>query len=102
MSESFFTTYNIRMRTSIGIRLGHMTVCRTEGTIHGSLDILRHSEPFAGTVDADGNCRINGKIVTLMRTIDYAATGRITPNSLILSFTDDRHVLEITGTPSQP
>ena len=68
---------------------------------NGHLDILKHSEPFEGTIDSDGNCKIFGKIITLMRTINYEATGKITPASLELSITDDRHVLKIIGTPSR-
>lgn len=91
--------FDIRMRTPIGIRLGHMTVCRNLGRISGQLDILKHSEPFEGTIDEEGNCEMFGKIITLMRTINYKAEGKITPDSMVLSIIDGRHVLEITGIP---
>lgn len=94
--------YDVRMSTPIGIRLGHMTVLCNSDTVSGHLDILRHSEPFEGTIDSDGNCKIFGKIITLMRTVSYEATGKITPDSLELSITDDRHILKITGTPCRP
>lgn len=70
--------------------------------VSGQLDILRHREPFEGTIDSDGNCQINGKLITLMRTINYVATGQITSDSLSLSLIDGRHVLKITGTASRP
>lgn len=97
-----FLDFDVRMNTPIGVRLGHMTVLRSLDTVSGRLDILKHSEPFEGTIDPDGNCRIFGKIITLMRTICYEATGRITPDSVELSITDDRHILKIVGTPCRP
>lgn len=94
--------FNVCMNTPIGVRVGHMTVLRILDTVTGHLDILKHSEPFEGTIDSDGNCKIFGKIITLMRTINYEATGKITPDSLELSITDDRHILKIIGTPCRP
>lgn len=102
MNQEHALNFDIRMRTPIGIRLGHMTVCRSLGRISGQLDILKHSEPFEGTIDDEGNCEMSGKIITLMRTINYKANGKITPDSLMLSIMDGRHILEITGTPCRP
>ena len=101
MNKDNSLAFDVRMRTPIGIRLGRMTVCKNLSKVSGYLDILNHSEPFEGTIDAEGNCELFGKIITLMRTISYEATGRITPDRLELSITDDRQVLEITGTPSR-
>ena len=98
MSEAMDRAYDIRMQTSIGVRLGHMTVCRRDDEINGYLEILNHKEPFEGTIDADGNCKVAGTIITLMRTIHYVAIGNMTPDSLTLSITDGHHVLDITGT----
>ncbi|MGN1472494.1 MAG: hypothetical protein ACI4WZ_00320 [Eubacteriales bacterium] len=98
-NEDNSLAFDVRMRTPIGIRLGHMTVCRNLGRVSGCLDILNHSEPFEGTIDDEGNCELFGKIITLMRTISYEATGKITPDSLELSITDDRQILQIFGTP---
>ena len=98
MNKPTSINYDICMNTPIGVRVGHMTVLRSMDTVNGYLDILKHSEPFEGTIDSDGNCKITGKIITLMRTINYAATGKITSDSLSLSLTDDCHVLKITGT----
>lgn len=100
-NEDKSLTFDVRMNTPVGVRSGHMTVLRNSNTVSGHLDILKHSEPFEGTIDSDGNCKIFGKIITLMRTISYEATGKITPDSLELSFTDDRHILKIIGTPCQ-
>ncbi|MGM9653508.1 MAG: hypothetical protein ACI3XP_07720 [Eubacteriales bacterium] len=101
-NEDHALAFDVRMRTPVGIRFGHMTVCRTLGRVRGHLDILNHCEPFDGTIDDGGNCKLSGRIITLMRTINYEATGTITPDSLELSITDDRHILKIIGTPCRP
>ncbi len=101
MNELSSTAYDIRMRTPIGVRLGKMTICRDADRLSGYLDILKHKEPFEGTIDCEGNCRLIGKIITLMRTIHYEAIGKITPDSLALSIADGQYVLKITGTAVQ-
>ncbi len=60
MNEQYSADYDVRMRTPVGIRLGHMTVCRNLGKVSGFLDILNHSEPFEGIIDHDGNCEFMG------------------------------------------
>lgn len=102
MSQEISGEYDVRMRTPVGIRLGHMSVYQNLGEIKGYLEILNHSEPFKGTIDDEGNCELTGKIITLMRTISYVAVGRITPDSLELSIKDGHHILEITGTLCRP
>ncbi|MGN0526399.1 MAG: hypothetical protein ACI4IF_03110 [Acutalibacteraceae bacterium] len=102
MDELKSVSYDIHMRTPIGIRQGRMTVCCDLDKVSGYLDIFKHSEPFEGTIDSEGNCKIIGKIITLVRTISYEAIGKITPDSLTLSIIDDRHILKITGTPCRP
>lgn len=96
------TYYDICMHTPIGVRKGHMTVQCCLDSVSGHLDILKHRKPFAGTIDSDGNCKIAGQIITLMRTINYVATGKISSDSLSLSLIDGRHVLKITGTACCP
>lgn len=98
MNGQNYTDYDIKMKTPIGIRSGHIKVYQNPGTVSGYLDILNHNEPFEGTIDTDGNCKLFGKIITLMRTINYEAEGKITADSISLSITDERYVLEITGT----
>lgn len=101
MNEKNIENYDVCMRTPVGNRLGHMTVCTNAGRVSGYLDILNHREPFDGTIDEAGNCEVSGKIITLMRTISYDAAGTITQGGIKLFIKDDNNVLEITGTPSQ-
>ncbi len=91
--------YDVSMRTSIGIRIGRITVIQNRGAITGFFDILNHHEPFTGTIDENNNCYFTGKIITLMRTVHYHAVGKILPEELTLSIQDGHHTLEITGKP---
>lgn len=99
MNEKYSTVYDIQMKTPIGIRLGRMTVHKNFDRVNGCLDILNHSEVFEGIIDINGNCDIVGKIITLMKTINYKASGKITSDGLNLFIKDRHYVFEITGTP---
>lgn len=99
MLSKVAVAYDVRMRTSVGTRLGRITVTQNQGKISGFFDILNHHEPFAGTIDENNNCYITGRIITLMRTIHYQAVGKILPEELTLSIQDGHHILEITGKP---
>ena len=97
MSRETGITYDIVMNTPIGSRMGQITVLRSAGSDRGHLDILKHSEPFEGVIDEQGNCVLTGHLVTLMRTISYEAAGTITDDALTLSLKDGYNVLKITG-----
>lgn len=98
MCNLISTMYDVRMHTPLGDRLGQMTVFRENNQLSGSLSILGHDEPFIGIVDTEGNCAVSGKIITLMRTIRFAATGKITEDGLTLSIPDGNHILSIIAT----
>lgn len=89
--------YKVCLQTPIGSRYGIMNV-KKEGTkIYGLLDVLRHSEPFSGTISEDGSCEITGKIVTLMRQFTYNATGKILDGRLNLSIATGHYTFKMTG-----
>ncbi len=90
--------YNIVMDTPVGSRYGIIDLYGSDNQIRGTLDLLDHSEPFGGTIDSNGNCIICGHIITLMRTIDYTAIGRITEKSIELSLQSKQNHFKITGT----
>lgn len=90
-------TYRINMKTPLGERKGTLTVEKNGELLSGYLDILRHREPFAGTVDETGNCRIAGVFITLIRRVSYVATGRISDASLCLQVKEGRNTFELQG-----
>ncbi len=89
--------YRILMQTPIGDRAGTLEVQIEQNKIHGYLDMLNHSEPFVGSIDEEGCCCIRGRLITLMNTIPYTASGHITPDSLHLLLKGGRHLFPITG-----
>ena len=95
-------SYDVVMRTPIGARHGTMTVIVDHSRIDGMLDILKKANPFHGSIDEKGDCRIKGELTTLMRTIPYDATGRVTQEALVLKLTGGRESFEISGTASAP
>lgn len=89
--------YTIFMHTPLGKRHGTMTVKTTGNSLSGTINILERCEPFEGTVDKSGNCRITGRLVTLMRSITYSAVGTISNDAIYLLLQGDRNVFEISG-----
>lgn len=69
--------YEVRMYTPMGAKPGVLLVIQEGVHLNGWLDILGHREPVKGTVDQDGNCRIEGIFITLMNTISFTANGKI-------------------------
>lgn len=90
--------YNITMNTPIGSRCGTINLTLEDNCINGTLDLLEKSEPLYGSMDSNGNCKIYGRLITLMRTIEYTAVGKITEESIELSFYGERNIFKITGT----
>ncbi|MGN0986090.1 MAG: hypothetical protein ACI4OU_06295 [Candidatus Enterenecus sp.] len=93
----FKRTYRVLMRTPIGDRWGTMEVQIERNRATGRLNILKRTEPFDGSVDENGDCRLTGRLVTLTQTIPYTATGRILPDSLQLRLEGGRHMFPMMG-----
>ena len=92
--------YDIIMQTPIGARYGTMTFAVHNSRVDGILDILKHANPFSGTIEENGECRIQGMLTTLMRTIPYQAAGRVTRDALRLWLNAAQETFEISGTPA--
>lgn len=89
--------YDIVRKTSIGKRYGTMIVEWEEEQISGLMEILGHREAFHGKADEAGKCRIEGRLISLTRTIPYIAVGKIGPSMLQLSLRGERNNFEIEG-----
>ncbi len=92
--------YDITMQTPIGNRYGSMNVTVNQNHVDGILTILKKATPFDGSICEDGNCRISGQLITLMRTIPYDAVGRITKSSLWLILKGEQETFEVSGSVS--
>lgn len=95
-------SYNIIMQTTIGARYGTITVFINHSKVNGMLDILKKANPFHGKINEKGDCQIKGELTTLMRTIPYNATGRLTKDTLVLNLKGERESFKIFGTASTP
>ena len=69
--------YDIILETQIGAKRGNLSLDIDRGTVEGQLTVLEKEEPCRGRVDEQGNCRLQGRLVTLTQVIDYSATGSI-------------------------
>ena len=90
--------YEVQMYTPMGAKPGELLVIQEGTYLNGWLDILQHREPIKGTVDQDGNCRIEGIFITLMNTVSFTAVGRISDSHVDLHMEDqeNRH-FRMTG-----
>ena len=93
------TQYNVMLHTPLGQRCGTLEIQRSGRTASGILHILKQSEPFSGSIEADGTCCFKGQLVTLTRTIPYQAEGRITKETVDLSLTGNTGCYRLTGVP---
>lgn len=94
--------YHVIMQTSIGAKYGDMAVNVDQGRIDGILDILKKGNYFLGTIKENGECRIKGKLTTLMRTIPYEASGRVNPERLYFLIDGGQETFELTGVAVSP
>lgn len=89
--------YSIVMHTPLGRKYGTMSASISGNLIDGWLDVLKHKEPFEGTIDSMGNCRITGTLITLMRKFTYTASGSLTPDDVHLQIYGERNTFELSG-----
>lgn len=97
MIENKELTYDIQMKTPIGIKIGKMSITNEKGILSGYLNILKKSVPFTGVIAPDGSCNISGNIVTLMNTFEYTAGGIVESSKLSLEVLCGKNKFYITG-----
>lgn len=91
--------YNVVLDAELGKRKGTMQILVKENKVEGFLNLLKHTEPIYGNINIDGSCRLQGKIVTLIREIAYIATGHIKSDELLLNFQIGTHSYLLKGFP---
>ncbi len=89
--------YDIVMTVPIGKRHGNMYVQINGDEISGTIDILGASESFSGTIQNDGCFEIIGNLKTLVSTIPYHSTGKITTDEIELTLLCPKNKFYITG-----
>lgn len=92
--------YLINMHTPIGVRRGVLFATIKQDRISGTINILERTEAFEGIIEEDGHCVIKGNIISLMKTIEYVATGRFTEDDVSLRLKDKKSTFMIYGVAS--
>ncbi len=67
--------------------------------ISGLMEILGHTEAFHGEIDETGNCCIEGRMISLTRTIPYIAVGKSFPQCCSSPCVENGIFFEVAGVP---
>lgn len=89
--------YAIEMQTPLGIKHGTIKVIINQNEISGFFDVMNHSEPLYGNINTEGYCEFTGRIITLMRTIEYQAFGKMDADQISLAIYGERNVFQVIG-----
>ena len=88
MSEHLYEVY---MYTPMGTKSGLLLIQQEGNCLSGWLDILMTKEPIVGTIDEEGKCLIEGVFITLLNSVHFTATGRLTDSQIDLTMEDDEN-----------
>ncbi len=90
--------YHVVMETPLGPKCGDLHVQLAGSAVRGTLYILKREEPISGSLTGKGRCRLHGKIVTRMRTLDYTAEGVLDSSHIALAIHEARNTFFVRGT----
>ena len=90
--------YEIEMQTLIGKKYGSMyaEILHNE-EIKGFLNLMKKSTAFSGSIDINGECKIQGEIISLTKIIPYQATGYMKKETVMLDVYTNQGKFHITG-----
>lgn len=94
MAERIF---KVCMQVPLGEREGWLRIRERNGAVSGTLDLLGRSEPLSGEIEPDGQCTISGRISSLVRAMDYTATGTIWDGQVFLIVHTQKAMFQMTG-----
>ena len=89
--------YEIEMQTLIGVKHGTMYAEILHNEVKGFLNLMKQSTAFYGNIDMNGKCEIQGKIISLTKTIPYKATGHMKKDTIMLDMYTNQGEFHITG-----
>ena len=89
--------YEIILKTPLGDKCGELAAEIKNGTLRGSISLLGNTEPIEGMVDEQGNCKLKGKLRSLLQTVDFEAEGTINYDALRLSVNGGGSIQEMVG-----
>lgn len=89
--------YEIQMHTLIGIKYGSMYAKILDDEVKGILNLMKQSTSFYGKINKNGDCEIQGQIISLTKTISYQATGQMKKETVELDMYTNQGEFHITG-----
>lgn len=85
------------MNTLLGQKKGTIELYDFDNKLHGFLNILNKCNEFSGERNKNGECTLNGKIVTLVQSIPYTAVGYADENEINLDVKCKKYTFQIHG-----
>lgn len=89
--------YEIEMQTVMGEKHGTLYAEILQDEVKGILNLMRQSTAFYGKIDKNGDCKIQGEIITLTKTIPYQAAGSMKKEAVMLDLYTEQGEFHITG-----
>lgn len=90
--------YEITMVTPAGIRYGSLQLNVNQYDVSGYLEILNHRNSISGKILKNGQCEFTGVLVSLMRKLQYTATGSFDSHSIQLTLKEEKNSYQLCGT----
>ena len=69
--------YEIVLQVPLGERPGRLCLETAGESCRGTLEVMRFCNAVEGTLDAEGRCRLTGKLRTLLHERPFEAEGRL-------------------------
>ncbi|SDB25297.1 hypothetical protein [Eubacterium oxidoreducens] len=93
--------YEIQMHTLIGIKYGSMYAKILDDEVKGIMNLMKQSTSFYGKINKNGDCEIQGQIISLTKTIPYQAIGKIKKETVELDMHTNQGEFHIAGKGTQ-
>lgn len=89
--------YTVTLSVPLGTRDGKLCLQEDNGKVTGWLEVMNHRNPLSGTLSQDGTILLEGKIKTLINSIDYTASGTLCENKISLNVKAGKDVYSAVG-----
>lgn len=90
-------TYSIIMDTQLGPKHGTILLKIEGNKIEGNMYILKNEQSIHGELLGGGMCRFYGRIVTLMRILEYTAEGYFDDKKIEFTLHGQRDDFHVSG-----
>lgn len=96
-------TYKIRMNVPLGSRDGTLTfIIDKNQKINGVMKLFEKKTPFSGKLTSDGDISFAGKLITLTRSFEYEAQGKICGTKIQFTINGEHDSFAVLGEEAEP